>query len=453
MTAAQMRGLADVARDLGDGDIRLTVWQNLIISGVPTGKSRGGAERGSRRSALAIEANSIRAGLVACTGNAGCKFAASDTKRHAEEIARWCESARRARRAGEHPSHRLPSLLRAALLSATSACSPARCRPTEDGDAVEGYHIHVGGGFGPDAALAPRDSIATSRPKTRRAPSSACSRPILRTAPRREESFLAFARRHDIEALKIADRARGGRMSMPPRPPFPSLIPESAPFTAEQRDLAGRPVRRAALARTRRHAAVAANKPRRCCRACSTFRRHRPATAEDDDGAPWHDPAMPLAERMKLAESRPLRRRMMAAMGQQDCGQCGYNCQDYSDAIFSAKGKAAESLRTGRQGNAPHAQDALSGARPTPAASKPPRCRPRPHRCRCYGCAGRGAGLLARLSGRRRFSCRARGLNKPGSEKETWHVELDLSATGIDYVVGDCLRRVPDQRSRLSSMR
>src|SRR5262249_56831352 len=34
MTADQMRGFAQVARDLGDGDIRLTVWQNLIISGV-----------------------------------------------------------------------------------------------------------------------------------------------------------------------------------------------------------------------------------------------------------------------------------------------------------------------------------------------------------------------------------------------------------------------------------
>src|SRR3979409_724437 len=52
-----------------------------------------------------------------------------------------------------------------------------------------------------------------------------------------------------------------------------------------------------------------------------------------DDGAPWHDQTMPIADRMKLAEGRPLRRKMMAAMAQQDCGQCGYNCNDYSDAI------------------------------------------------------------------------------------------------------------------------
>ena len=46
---------------------------------------------------------------------------------------------------------------------------------------------------------------------------------------------------------------------------------------------------------------------------------------EEDDGAPWHDQTMPLPERMKLAEGKPMRRKMMAATAQQDCGQCGYN--------------------------------------------------------------------------------------------------------------------------------
>ena len=59
-------------------------------------------------------------------------------------------------------------------------------------------------------------------------------------------------------------------------------------------------------------------------------------TGDGDDGeAPWHDQTIPIAERMKLAEGRPMRRRMMAAMAQQDCGQCGYNCHDYSEAIAS----------------------------------------------------------------------------------------------------------------------
>src|SRR5262249_4810999 len=48
---------------------------------------------------------------------------------------------------------------------------------------------------------------------------------------------------------------------------------------------------------------------------------------------PWHDPTLALEERMKLAEGRPLERRMMAAMGQLDCGQCGYQCRTYAEAI------------------------------------------------------------------------------------------------------------------------
>src|SRR5580765_8555443 len=54
----------------------------------------------------------------------------------------------------------------------------------------------------------------------------------------------------------------------------------------------------------------------------------------DDGEAPWHDQTMPISDRMKLAEGRPLEQRMMAAMAQQDCGQCGYNCHDYSKALF-----------------------------------------------------------------------------------------------------------------------
>src|SRR5437879_3601973 len=62
-----------------------------------------------------------------------------------------------------------------------------------------------------------------------------------------------------------------------------------------------------------------------------------------DDGAHWYDQTMPIADRMKLAEGRPLQRRMMAAMAQQDCGQCSYNCHDYSDAI-TAKSEARLNL-------------------------------------------------------------------------------------------------------------
>ena len=75
-----------MARDLGDGDIRLTVWQNLMLSGVAS-ENLGAAQARIEAIGLPPAPHSIRAGLVACTGNTGCHFSASDTKRHALAIA------------------------------------------------------------------------------------------------------------------------------------------------------------------------------------------------------------------------------------------------------------------------------------------------------------------------------------------------------------------------------
>jgi sulfite reductase (NADPH) flavoprotein alpha-component len=155
-----------------------------------------------------------------------------------------------------------------------------------------------------------------------------------------------------------------------------------------------------------------------------------PAGDGDDGEAPWHDQTMPIADRMKLAEGRPLRRRMMAAMAQQDCGQCGYNCHDYSDAIANRSeartnlcvpgGKeTARMLKTLAEelDKAPAASAAaVPAVAVTTTISEPGRSRDNPIE----------ATFLSR-----------RLLNKPGSEKETWHVEFDLSEGGLDYVVGD----------------
>src|SRR5258705_963201 len=70
LTADQMRRLARIARSLRDSDNRLTVWQNLLISGVPTDRIQD-AVSGIEALGLSSSAGSIRAGLVACTGNDG----------------------------------------------------------------------------------------------------------------------------------------------------------------------------------------------------------------------------------------------------------------------------------------------------------------------------------------------------------------------------------------------
>jgi ferredoxin-nitrite reductase len=199
LSCAQMRGLAEIAADLGDGDIRLTVWQNLLISGVPADEVAL-AEAAIDALGLSTKATSIRAGLVACTGSVGCRFSASDTKRHAEEIARWCEE----RLALDGP-------VNIHLTGCHHSCAQhyvgdigllaAKIAVNEDGDTVEGYHIHVGGGFGPDAALGRElfhDLKAEDAPRT----VERILQAYLAHRSGTQETFLAFARRHDVDALK-----------------------------------------------------------------------------------------------------------------------------------------------------------------------------------------------------------------------------------------------------------
>ena len=198
LTSAQMCGLAAIAQQMGDGDIRLTVWQNLLISGVPNCKLRL-AEAAIEKLGLMYKASSVRAGLVACTGNTGCRFAASDTKRHAEDIARWCEA--RVELDGPVNIH---------LTGCHHSCAQhyigdigllaCKVQTSEEGDAVEGYHILVGGGFGPDAALAReiyKDVKAEDAPRAVERMLKGYL--IYRNSP--GESFQAFSRRHDIEKL------------------------------------------------------------------------------------------------------------------------------------------------------------------------------------------------------------------------------------------------------------
>src|SRR4029077_3241159 len=148
-----------------------------------------------------------------------------------------------------------------------------------------------------------------------------------------------------------------------------------------------------------------------------------PAGDADDGEAPWHDQTLPIAERMKLAQGRPLRRRMMAAMAQQDCGQCGYNCHDYSQAIAN-KSEARLNLcvpggkETARMlkslyeeiDKAPAAPSAPAAATPAVAAPAAPAAAPG---------RSRDNPVSAKFLSRRL-------LNKQGSKKETWHIEFDL---------------------------
>ena len=168
--------------------------------------------------------------------------------------------------------------------------------------------------------------------------------------------------------------------------------------------------------------------------------------AQEDDDAPWHDPAMPMAERMELAEGKPIQRKLMAAMAQQDCGQCGYDCHNYSKAIadgiepalnlcvpggketarkvkelFAEVGTAAPAAKKDGAPAEAKVEEKIDDARPGYSRAKP------------------GEVIL---EGRRR-------LNKADSAKSTYHIDIDLRGSGIEYVVGDSFGLFPTNSTEL----
>jgi ferredoxin-nitrite reductase len=199
LTTAQMRGIAAIARDLGDGDVRLTVWQNLLVSGIAAERA---GEVTARLTGLGLSAQptSIRAGLVACTGMTGCKFANAHTKENALDIAAHVE----ARLALDGP-------VNIHLTGCPNSCAQhyigdigligVKVPVGSDGDTVEGYDIVVGGGFAENAAIGrelwkavPADAAAVHVEALLRAYLAGRGGP--------EESFQAFTLRVGVDDLK-----------------------------------------------------------------------------------------------------------------------------------------------------------------------------------------------------------------------------------------------------------
>ena len=207
-------------------------------------------------------------------------------------------------------------------------------------------------------------------------------------------------------------------------PPPTPLIPESAPFSDEQRAWLNGFF--AGLLSLDAGATLAP---------AGSVTLPGQAADGDDGEAPWHDPAMPLDERMTLAEGRPLARRMMAAMAQQDCGQCGSSCAEYSASIAEqaeprlnlcvpggkATSRMLKSLVEEMGGGVidPEEQAAKEAARlPKSDDLRPGHCREAPV----------DAAFVSRLR-----------LNGTGSEKTTNHIVIDISESGLEYDVGDSL--------------
>ena len=144
--------------------------------------------------------------------------------------------------------------------------------------------------------------------------------------------------------------------------------------------------------------------------------------AEADEDFPWHDPALELDERLAMANGRPFERKLMSAMAQLDCGQCGYLCQTYAEALASGKESSASLCVPGAKPTS-KALKSLLADRPadaTPAAeSAAPAAPP-------------ASGMPVRVLSADR-------LTGAGSAKDVRHVTIDLAPSGLTYQPGDSI--------------
>jgi ferredoxin-nitrite reductase len=199
LSPEQMRGLSKLSADFGDGDIRLTVWQNLLISGVADANVAT-VTAAIEALGLATSTSALRAGLIACTGATGCRFAAAHTKENADEIAAWCEE-------------RVPleTPVNIHLTGCHHSCAQhyigdigligARVPINDDGDTVDGYHLLVGGGYGAEATMA-RELIQNVKAEDAPRTVERVLKAYINHRASKDETFIAFAKRTEIDALK-----------------------------------------------------------------------------------------------------------------------------------------------------------------------------------------------------------------------------------------------------------
>jgi sulfite reductase (NADPH) flavoprotein alpha-component len=214
-----------------------------------------------------------------------------------------------------------------------------------------------------------------------------------------------------------------------------SLIPESAPFTVEQRAwLNGFMAGWIGLEMNGRANEVPP------ASALASPPTPKAVPEDSDETFPWHDPNLTIVQRLELADGRPLERRLMAAMAQLDCGACGYVCQTYSEAIVAGDEKNLTLCSPGGKNTVKAIKQLLkesssasgNGSVPTNGAAK----------AATIGQATRGS-VYHRENPFRAKLISTRNLNKNGSAKHTAHVVIDLAGSGLTYRVGDALGVYP----------
>jgi len=196
ITPKQMIRLAEIADLYGSGEVRLTVWQNLIIPNVPDAYVET-VKKAVVKAGFDWRQSHVKSGFIACTGSSYCKFAASNTKGHALDFMNYLD--RRVQ---------LDQPVNVHLTGCPNSCAQhymgdiglLGAKAKVNGESVEGYHIFVGGGFGANQAIGRQVFNGLSAEDTR----LTLERMLKSYLRFREsgETFQTWANRHEVGRLQ-----------------------------------------------------------------------------------------------------------------------------------------------------------------------------------------------------------------------------------------------------------
>jgi ferredoxin-nitrite reductase len=195
LTPDQMRVLAEVAEAHGRSDIRLTVWQNPLIPYIPDDQVLLAVAK-LEEADLKTQASAFAAGIVACTGKWGCKFAAAYTKKDAWDLVQHLEA-----------KFELDSPINIHLTGCNNSCAQhyvgdIGLMGVAAPGGGEGYMIVAGGGSDQDQGLARPLCGPVADHEIHGIIEHVVGQYLDRRAP--GETFLAFTRRlSDAELLTL----------------------------------------------------------------------------------------------------------------------------------------------------------------------------------------------------------------------------------------------------------
>ncbi len=153
ITTNALRSIAAMADELGDGTVRATAMQNLIVPNVP-GHRLDALHTAAQEAGLPLAASTFHRGTLSCTGSEFCKLALTETKHFSIDLARELE-------------RRLPQFEERVRINVTGC--PNSCGQhwiadvglqgvhlERNGGQVEGFDVFAGGGVGAGAQFAHR---------------------------------------------------------------------------------------------------------------------------------------------------------------------------------------------------------------------------------------------------------------------------------------------------------